>query len=116
MRRPFFPVSTTPPGSPTASTKTAYCARWWKPRCLLHCTLARDQQVDLLANPTLRKAGLTLPVELKRFDLSLGEASMRTIGLLDVREADLRALALDAVEQYGRLRDIGRHLASYIAR
>ena len=41
---------------------------------------------------------------------------MRTIGLLDVREADLRALALDAVEQYGRLRDIGRHLASYIAR
>lgn len=77
---------------------------------------ANDQQVDLLANPTLRNAGLTLPVELKRFDLSLGEASMRTIGLLDVREADLRALALDAVEQYGRLRDIGRHLASYIAR
>ena len=75
---------------------------------------ANDQQVNLIGNLTLRKAGLTFPVEIKRFDLSLIESSMRKIGLLNVTEEDLRGLALDAVERYRLLREIGSHLAAYI--
>ncbi len=76
---------------------------------------ANQQQVDLIGNPALCKAGLNFPVELKRFNLSLTREVVGKLGIEDLGEAVLRSFSLDAVKQYELIKGIGKHFADYLA-